>query len=153
VVALDDALYRLLVAGVLGSAIGLEREWRAKSAGLRTNMLITMGAALFTVMGLELSPEGGDTSRITSQIVTGVGFIGAGAILRGHPAGDEDVVGLTTAATIWVNAAIGVAVGAGHYRLATVGAAAVLLVLTALIPVERMLQRHAKPRIVEPPSA
>ncbi len=146
-IPLDEAFYRLLIAGALGAVIGAEREWRARSAGLRTNMLITMGAALFTVMALELSPEGGDSSRITSQIVTGVGFIGAGAIFRDR---GEEVVGLTTAATIWVNAAVGVAAGAGRYGLAALSTVVVLLVLTALIPLEKALARRAKPRVVQP---
>ena len=146
-IPLDEAFYRLLIAGALGAVIGAEREWRARSAGLRTNMLITMGAALFTVMALELSPEGGDSSHITSQIVTGVGFIGAGAIFRDR---GEEVVGLTTAATIWVNAAVGVAAGAGRYGLAALSTVVVLLVLTALIPLEKALARRAKPRVVEP---
>jgi putative Mg2+ transporter-C (MgtC) family protein len=147
-ISLDDALYRLIFAGTLGAVVGAEREWRARSAGLRTNTLIAMGAALFTIMALELSPDGGDTSRVTSQIVTGVGFIGAGAIFREK---GQDVVGLTTAATIWVNAAVGIAAGAGHYRLAGLSTIAVLFVLTALIPIERTLERHAKPKIVDPP--
>ena len=146
-IPLDEAFYRLLIAGALGAVIGAEREWRARSAGLRTNMLITMGAALFTVMALELSPESGDSSHITSQIVTGVGFIGAGAIFRDR---GEEVVGLTTAATIWVNAAVGVAAGAGRYGLAALSTVVVLLVLTALIPLEKALARRAKPQVVQP---
>ncbi len=150
-VPLDDAIYRLFVAGALGALIGIEREWRAKSAGLRTNMLITMGAALFTIMGIELSPPGqGTASRVTSQIVTGVGFIGAGVIFRDR---GEDVIGLTTAATIWVNAAVGVTVGAGNYRLAALSTGAVLLVLSALVPVERVLDRRARSKVVQPAGA
>lgn len=137
-----DALGRLVLAAGLGALVGLEREWRNKSAGLRTNMLITIGAALFTIMGLELSPTEGDASRITSQVVTGVGFLGAGAIIQGR----HEVMGLTTAATIWVNAAIGVAAGAGRYLIASLATAVILLVLAALVPVEaRLARRPEKP--------
>src|SRR5581483_2932516 len=103
---------RLLLAAALGAAIGLERELRRKPAGLRTNILIALGSALFTTVSLELAGVNGGTSdRITAQIVTGIGFLGAGAIMRHR----ESVHGLTTAATIWVNAAVGVAAGAGRF--------------------------------------
>jgi putative Mg2+ transporter-C (MgtC) family protein len=92
-----DLIVRLLLAAVLGAAIGLEREARQKEAGLRTNTLIAMGAALFTLSSIDLgSRAGGDPSRVASQIVTGIGFLGAGAIL--HTRGT--ITGLTTAATM-----------------------------------------------------
>ncbi len=99
---------RLILAAVLGAIFGLEREVRQKSAGLRTNILIAVGAAVFTMMSIEMAVgTGADPSRIASQIVTGVGFLGAGAIMRTR----GGVQGLTTAATVWVNAAVGVAAG------------------------------------------
>jgi putative Mg2+ transporter-C (MgtC) family protein len=129
---------RLLLAAALGGVIGIEREMRQKNAGLRTNMLIALGAALFTVMSIELSDAAGaDPTRVASQIVTGVGFLGAGAILRR----DGGVHGLTTAATIWVNAAVGVAAGGGEYHLAVVGTAVTLIVLLVLWPLEKMIDR------------
>src|SRR5262245_23936083 len=100
-----DLTLRLLVAAGLGGAIGLEREFRHKPAGLRTQILIGVGAALFTIMSFEFGAAGGTSDRIAAQIVTGVGFLGGGAILRSR----MSVHGMTTAATIWVNAAIGVA--------------------------------------------
>ena len=136
-------LSKLLLATLLGGAIGLERELAGKSAGLRTNILICVGAALFTQLSIDLAEVGrtadgkpfGDTTRITAQIVSGIGFLGAGAILHGGGA----VVGLTTAATIWVVGAIGAAVGAGSYVDALGATALIMLVLVGLRPVEQKL--------------
>lgn len=129
---------RLLLAALLGGIIGAEREWRNKEAGLRTNILITIGSALFTLMSIELTDgRTGDTSRVAAQIVTGIGFLGAGAIMRT----DAGIQGLTTAATIWVNAAIGIAVGGGEYHLAFIATAVTLGVLLLLPPLERLLDR------------
>ena len=125
---------RVLIAAVLGAALGLEREWRGKEAGLRTNTLIALGAALFTVMSVQV---GGDPSRIAAGIVTGVGFLGAGAIIRQG----ESIQGLTTAAMIWVNAAIGIAVGAGHIRLAAVVTAITLVAMLILSPLDRLFDK------------
>ena len=130
-----DLLGRMFLAAALGAIVGLERELRQKEAGLRTNILITMGSALFTIMSIEISGPGGDPARIAAQIVTGIGFLGGGAIL--HTKGT--VHGLTTAATIWMNAAIGVAAGAGRYRLAIVATTVTLVTLVALVPVDRWL--------------
>ena len=124
---------RVLVAGLLGAALGLEREWRGKEAGLRTNTLIAMGSALFAAMSLTF---GGDPARIAAQIVTGVGFLGAGAIMRTN----AGVHGLTTAAMIWVNAAIGMAAGSGHVRLAAASTAIVLFAMIALSPLDRWFE-------------
>src|SRR5207249_754105 len=105
-------LLQLGLAVLLGGAIGLEREYSGKPAGLRTNILICIGATLFTVLSLKLAQGGGgDPARVAAQILTGVGFIGAGTIL--HTRGT--VTGLTSAATIWVVAAIGMALGAREY--------------------------------------
>ena len=132
-----DAALRLLLAALLGAVLGVEREWRHKDAGLRTNILIALGAALFTMMSIELTGAQGDPSRVAAQIVTGIGFLGGGAIIRTH----GSVQGLTTAAAIWVNAAIGVAVGGGQYHLAVIATAVTLFALLLLTPVERRLQR------------
>src|SRR5947199_2963780 len=104
-----DFMLRLLLAAGLGAAIGLEREYRQKPAGLRTNILIALGSALFTTVSIAIASAGGTPDRIAAQIVTGVGFLGGGAILRSG----KSVHGMTTAATIWVNAAVGLACGAG----------------------------------------
>jgi putative Mg2+ transporter-C (MgtC) family protein len=131
---------RLLLAALLGGLLGLEREWRNKDAGLRTNILITMGSALFTLMSIELTDAAnGDPSRVAAQIVTGIGFLGAGAIMRTN----GGVQGLTTAATIWVNAAIGVAVGGGEYHIAVLATVITLAVLLVLQPIEKYIDyRH-----------
>ncbi len=130
---------RLLLAAIFGAALGVEREWRNKEAGLRTNILIAIGSALFTLMSIELTDaKTGDTSRVAAQIVTGIGFLGAGAIMRTN----GGIQGLTTAATIWVNAAIGVAAGGGEYHLAFIATAVTLVVLLVLQPIEKYLDHR-----------
>jgi putative Mg2+ transporter-C (MgtC) family protein len=146
-----ELIERLCLAAALGAVLGLEREWRQKYAGLRTNILIAIGAALFTVMSIDLSASaGGDPTRVASQIVTGIGFLGAGAIMRTG----VGIRGLTTASMIWVNAAIGVAVGGGEYRLAVIATGVTLLVLVVLTPVERWIERRtpAGPAAAPPPA-
>src|SRR5438094_2696570 len=128
----------MLAAG-LGAAIGLEREYRQKPAGLRTNILIALGAALFTIVSLVVGRGGGVPDRIAAQIVTGVGFLGGGAILRIG----TNITGMTTAATIWVNAAIGMTAGAGEYAMATAAAAITLIVLVVLPPIEHYFDLRA----------
>jgi putative Mg2+ transporter-C (MgtC) family protein len=138
---LSDAelIQRLLLAALLGSLLGFERELRQKSAGLRTNTLIAIGSALFTLMSYELADAAGaDPSRVAAQIVTGIGFLGAGAIMRT----DGGVHGLTTAATIWVNAAVGVAAGGGEYHLAFIATGITLVVLLLLHPIEGWIDRR-----------
>jgi putative Mg2+ transporter-C (MgtC) family protein len=148
VLGLEQVIGRLLLAAALGAIIGLEREWNQKAAGLRTNTLIALGSALFTLMSVELAPpnSSADPTRIASQIVTGIGFLGGGAILRTG----GSVKGLTTAATIWVNAAIGVAAGTGRFRIAAIAALTTLIVLRLLLPVERMVERHYERREMPP---
>jgi putative Mg2+ transporter-C (MgtC) family protein len=133
-----DLLGSLATAIVLGAAVGLERELRGKAAGLRTNVLICVGSTLFTWLSIEIAGPYGDPGRIAAQIVTGVGFIGAGTILhaRGH------ISGLTSAATIWLVAAIGVAVGAGAVLEAAGATFFVLVVLGLLRPLERYLTSY-----------
>jgi putative Mg2+ transporter-C (MgtC) family protein len=136
-------LGKLILATILGGAIGLEREVAGKPAGLRTNILICVGAALFTQLSIDIAQVGfssvgqpyGDTTRIAAQIVSGIGFLGAGAILHGG----GSVVGLTTAATIWVVAAIGAAVGAGAYVDACGATILIMLILVGLRPFESKL--------------
>jgi hypothetical protein len=139
---LVELIGRLLLAGLLGALIGAERELRQKAAGLRTNTLIALGAALFTIVSLEMArgAPGADPARVAAQVVTGIGFLGAGAILRTG----SSIHGLTTAATIWMNAAIGVAAGAGRYALATAGTLAALIVLVALYPLDRYLEERER---------
>ena len=134
----SEALLRLALAAGLGGAIGLEREFRHKPAGLRTNMLIALGSALFSILSIELGAGVGSPDRIAAQVVTGIGFLGAGAILRSG----ENVHDRTTAATIWVNAAIGMAAGLGSYTVATVAAAITLAVLALLPVMENLVEKR-----------
>ena len=134
-----DLVWRLLLAAGLGAAVGLEREYRQKPAGLRTNILIALGSALFTILSASMGHQSGTTDRIAAQIVTGIGFLGGGAILRSG----NTVHGMTTAATIWVNAAIGVAAGMGEYALATATTVITLVVLAVLPPIEAYFERRA----------
>lgn len=134
-----DLLGRLALAVLLGGIVGVERELSGKPAGLRTNILICLGSALLMDLSITVAALGegrfGDPARIAAQVVTGVGFLGAGTIMQAR----GEVVGLTTAATIWVVAAIGLAVGAGHRAEAIAAALLVTLVLTALGWLERWM--------------
>src|SRR2546426_7583755 len=132
----DESLLRLALAALLGGLIGFEREMREREAGLHTHLLVSLGSALFTIVGAYgfhafldsgASVVRADPTRIAAQIVTGIGFLGAGAIIREG----LSVRGLTTAATLWVVAAIGMACGAGWYWAAIV---ATLLTIIALGP-------------------
>ena len=122
-----EIILRLLLAVALGAGIGYQRERANKPAGLRTHILIAAGSALFTVVSLFGFGDGVDPSRVAAGVVTGIGFIGAGVVFRGIR-GDH-VMGLTTAASIWVTAAIGLAAGVGMYLIATIVAAISVIVL------------------------
>jgi putative Mg2+ transporter-C (MgtC) family protein len=132
-----ELLARLLLAAVLGGAIGAERELNDQPAGLRTHMLLTIGACLFTLISAYGFGRGTDPSRIAAQIVTGIGFLGGGAIVR-H---GLTVKGVTTAASIWATASVGVAIGAGSYVLGTGGAVLVVGTLFGLRRADEVLQR------------
>ncbi len=136
-VVFTSTIERLGLAAALGGIIGLEREFRHKAAGLRTNMLICLGSALFTILSAQMADKfGGDNVRIASQIIPGIGFIGAGAILRER----GSVIGLTTAATIFVAAAVGMAAGAGFYVTALFATAVILVALVPLGQLERRFE-------------
>lgn len=134
-----ELLLQVILATLLGGAIGIERELSGKPAGLRTNILICVGATLFTVLSLKLSEGRGDPARVAAQVLPGVGFIGAGTIL--HARGS--VTGLTSAATIWVVSAIGMALGAGAYTEAVGTTLLVMLILAGLGYFERLIARHS----------
>lgn len=134
-----DHLIKLAVALAIGTAIGAEREYKNKSAGLRTMVLICLGSALFTIISNTLGAEV-ERGRIASNIVTGIGFLGAGAIMREG----LTVSGLTTASCIWVTAALGMAVGTGEYYLAVSGAFVVLIVLTLFGSLQPLIERFRK---------
>ena len=143
----DELLLRLALAAVLGGLIGIERELREREAGLRTHLLVSVGSATFTIVGAygfhEFLDSGeavvrADPTRIAAQIVTGIGFLGAGAIIRQG----SSVRGLTTAATLWVVAAVGLAAGAGYYSAAVITTGVVLVALWPLrIVAYRILHR------------
>ncbi len=142
-ILLSEIAVRLVLAGVLGALVGIERQFHRKPAGLRTIMFITFGAALFTVISEVTSAmKGGDPQRIAAQIIPGIGFIGAGSII--HARGS--VMGLTTAATIFVMASIGMACGAGLYWTALFSTALLLVSLLGLRWLEERL--HWKPRLI-----
>ena len=142
--SLHETFLRLSFAALLGAVIGIEREVRRRPAGIRTSAFVCMGSALFTILSFELAKMTGDTSgtRIASNLVQGIGFLGAGAILR--EAGG--LVGLTTAATIFVEAAIGMAVGGGLYAVAGGATGVVLFGLVCLGWLARVA--NLKPRIM-----
>lgn len=138
-----DTAVRLVVAAVMGMAIGVERELREQAAGLRTHMLVAVGACLFTLVsayGFDSFREPVDPSRVAAQIVTGIGFLGAGAILREG----LSVRGLTTAASLWVVAAIGMAVGLGMFWASGIAVAITIASLWALRPFRRRLRSRAE---------
>ena len=120
---MEHILVKIILAMVLGGIMGLERQYNDKPAGYATNSIICVGATLFTILSLYMGEMGGDPGRIAAQIVSGVGFLGAGAILREG----NKISGLTTAAGVWLVAAIGMAVGYGQYMLAAGACALVLL--------------------------
>jgi len=132
----DEILVKLLLALLLGGAIGIERELRSKSAGFRTLMLICLGATLFTIfsqyIGHNTSPD-----RIASNIVVGIGFMGAGVIFRS----DNRVIGITTAATMWLSAALGVGIGCGYYMASVLGCGLVIAILALFGFTDRLLDR------------
>lgn len=140
-----ELMLQLGLATLLGGAIGLERELGGKPAGLRTNILICLGSVLYTHISLSMmGPNATDPTRVAAQVVTGVGFIGAGTILHARGA----IVGLTSAATIWVVAAIGVALGSGFYLEGVGTTVIVLAVLAGLGRVEKLVERQSMRRTI-----
>jgi putative Mg2+ transporter-C (MgtC) family protein len=132
-VVLSSTLARLLLAAALGGIIGLERQLRRKPAGLRTNMFICFGAAMYTVLSRQLAGTESDSARIAAQIIPGIGFIGAGSILHAR----ASVSGLTTAATLFVVASVGMAAGGGLYLTAIFATVIILICLVVLGRMER----------------
>lgn len=133
-------LLPMLVATLCGSVIGLEREMRGKPSGVRTTSLICFGCAAFASAGYYLTGSTGDPSRVVGQVVTGIGFLGAGAIMtnQGH------VIGLTTAATIWVTAAVGTAIGLRWYSRGIVWTVLCIVILQVLGAIERRFGANGK---------
>lgn len=136
---------QVLASMFLGGMVGYDREKKMKAAGLKTNILICMGACMYTSMSMLALSEtafAADPNRVSAQIVSGIGFLGAGAIIQGR----GNVIGLTTAATIWVVAAIGYTVGVGHPFSAAIFSITVLIVLKLINPLYRFLERESDMR-------
>ena len=134
----ETMLLRLLLSVVLGGAIGFEREYGSKAAGFRTLILISMGSCLFTMFSLMIDKN--STDRIASNIVTGIGFLGAGVILRRR----GELQGITTAATIWITASLGMGAGGGFYWISIVGTVLAVITLIVLTRLERWIDEKHK---------
>ncbi|NLX80440.1 MAG: MgtC/SapB family protein [Proteiniphilum sp.] len=119
-----DFIIRVVVAALTGASVGLERQWNNKSAGLRTNTLVSLGACIFVITSVLTTQETGDPSRVIGQVVSGMGFLGAGVIFR-H---GLNVQGLTTAATLWCSASLGCMAGLGYYTFAVICAVLVIAI-------------------------
>jgi len=132
-----QALFRMVVAAILGGVLGLQRERAHQAAGLRTHMLVTVGAALFVLLIRHAGGESADLSRVMQGVVTGIGFIGAGAIIKLDQA--HEVRGLTTAAGIWLSTAIGMAAGLGRLELAIPGTLIAFVILAVIGRMEKHL--------------
>jgi putative Mg2+ transporter-C (MgtC) family protein len=133
---------RLLVAAVLGALVGLEREYHDHPAGMRTHLLVSVGSATFTVLSIEaFKAPGADPARIAAQIVTGIGFLGAGAILKDN----AGIRGLTTAASLWAVAAVGMAAGAAAWGVAIAATVIVIVSLWPLHEIERRIIARRRP--------
>lgn len=134
-----ELVLRLILAAIVGGFIGIEREVSNRPAGLRTHILVTVGSALITLVSKDAFYGMGDPSRLAAQIVTGIGFLGAGTIIKNG----NSIKGLTTAASLWISAGIGIAIGSGYYLGALVTAGIVLLTLVNVGGFERKLIKRA----------
>jgi putative Mg2+ transporter-C (MgtC) family protein len=132
---------RLVTAAVLGGLLGYEREAMGKAAGLRTHMLVALGAAVFALVPMEVGMSGGDIGRVIQGIATGVGFLGAGTILKRTD--QQEITGLTTAASIWMTAAIGLSVGIGGLWLSIVCTICALAILSIVGTLQRRIGRRS----------
>ena len=130
----SETALQLLFSFIIGTAIGIEREYRNKAAGLRTMIMICLGSTIFTELSLAI---GGTEDRIASNIITGIGFLGAGVIFKDG----LSITGITTATTIWITAALGMAVGAAQYFIAFVGCVAILIVLLLFDYIQKLIAR------------
>ena len=135
-----ETVIQLLLSFFIGTAIGIEREYRSKAAGLRTMIMICLGSTIFTEISISIGASSPD--RIASNIITGIGFLGAGVIFKDN----LTISGITTATTIWISAALGMAVGAGEYFIALAGSVVVLIVLTVFENAKQVISRihHAR---------
>src|ERR1700739_2539940 len=137
IASIDQTAFNLAVATLLGAGIGFERQWRQRMAGLRTNTLVAIGAASFLIYA-SLVPGDGSPTRVAAQVVSGIGFLGAGIIFREG----LQVTGLNTAATLWCSAAVGLLAGSGHPLQAAAATAFVVLINLTLRPLVRLINRQ-----------
>ncbi len=145
-----DLTLRILTGLLLGAAVGFERQLRSRTAGVRTNALVSLGAALFVIMGaFSFTGAEADPTRVAAQIVSGIGFLGAGVIMKQG----ASISGLNTAATLWASAAVGALAGGGMYLVALGGTAAIVLSNIVLRPLGRLLDRAGGARTREPVAA
>jgi putative Mg2+ transporter-C (MgtC) family protein len=141
-----EMIIRVGLAALLGAVLGIEREMQHKTAGLRTHTLVAAGAALFAVAGASVSADGTDLTRVAAQVVTGIGFIGAGGMVKSG----FTITGITTAATLWFAAALGVAAGFGLFEVAAASLAIALVAMVGFAPLRsRMHQRSLRPLAIE----
>lgn len=126
------------VAVAAGMVIGFERQWQNKSAGLRTNTLVAIGASLYVLLSIQLTEENGDVTRIIGQVVTGIGFLGAGIIFKEG----ANVHGLTTAATVWCSSAVGCLAGAGFFMETLIATVTIVSLNLILMPINKWLNRR-----------
>lgn len=139
---------RLVIAAALGGLLGYEREQKGKAAGLRTHMLVALGAALFVLVPQQAGASVADLTRVLQGLVAGVGFLGAGAIIRGNQ--QTDTKGLTTAASIWLTAAIGLAAGMGRESTAVLSTLLALIILYLIPKAEQLFEKREAPKGAEP---
>lgn len=138
--SIQNELVLIFISVILGLFIGAEREYRNKSAGLRTFILVCFGSCLFTILSMKIGVN--DPDRLAANIITGIGFLGAGVIFKG----DNKIDGITTATTIWATASIGMAVGSGYVYLSLTGAILVLLILSSLSYLQNFIDNNHKIR-------
>lgn len=138
-------LLRLTLAALLGGLLGVERERKGKAAGVRTHMLVAMGAALFVLLSQQMGMPSSDLSRVVQGIIAGIGFLGAGTILKGDQ--EDKVKGLTTAAGIWLTAAIGVAAGMGRESTAVLSTLLALGIFAVMPRLDRLLDKADAPAV------
>ncbi|MBK5284477.1 MAG: MgtC/SapB family protein [Bacteroidia bacterium] len=135
---ISEFVLRLSTAVAAGLLIGIERQWHHKSAGLRTNILVTVGAALYVLLSINMTETKGDVTRIIGQVVTGVGFLGAGLIFKEG----LSIHGLTTAVTAWCASALGCTAAAGYYTETLIGTFAVISINLLLLPLDKWLSNR-----------
>lgn len=138
--SIQNELLLIFISVLLGLCIGTEREYRNKSAGLRTFILVCFGSCLFTILSIKIGVSNPD--RLAANIITGIGFLGAGVIFKG----DNKIDGITTATTIWATASIGMAVGSGYVYLSLLGTVLVLLILSSLTYFQNFIDKNHKIR-------